>query len=49
MVAPERKDYCERALYAQLRGWHLGMMKFRKEGLLLPFGASTALFNVPNP
>lgn len=48
-LAPKRKDYIERALYAKLSGWSPGMLKFRNEGPLLPFGAPTALFNIPNP
>jgi hypothetical protein len=48
-LAPKRKDYIERALYAKLSGWRPGMLKFRNEGPLLPFGAPTALFNIPIP
>jgi hypothetical protein len=48
-LAPKRNDYIERALYAKLSCWRPGMLKFRNEGPLLPFGAPTALFNIPNP
>ncbi|PMD57810.1 uncharacterized protein K444DRAFT_653762 [Hyaloscypha bicolor E] len=48
-LAPKRKDYIERALYAKLSGWRPGMLKFRNVGPLLPFGAPTALFNIPHP
>ena len=47
--SPERKDNLERFLYSQPPGWRVGAFKFRKEGILLPFGASKALFTVPNP
>ncbi|KAH8790926.1 hypothetical protein F5882DRAFT_427554 [Hyaloscypha sp. PMI_1271] len=47
--AQKTMDYIERVLYAKLSAWRPGMLKFRKEGLLLPYGAPIALFNVPNP
>jgi len=48
-LSPARKDYYERFLYFQLPGWRVGAIKFRKEGVLQPFGASIASFSVPNP
>lgn len=48
-MAPERKDYLERALCAQLPGWRVSKMDFRMNGILLPFGSSKKLFDTPNP
>ncbi|KAH8787232.1 hypothetical protein BGZ57DRAFT_939940 [Hyaloscypha finlandica] len=47
--AQKTMDYIERVLYAKLSAWRPGMLKFRKEGPLLPYGAPIVLFNVPNP
>ena len=48
-LAPERKDYLERALLTQPPAWRVCTMKFRKDGLLLPFGSSRQEFDTPNP
>ena len=48
-LAPERKDYVERALFAQPPAWRVCTMKFRKDGILLPFGSSRQEFDTPNP
>ncbi|KAI0683256.1 hypothetical protein BC835DRAFT_1311141, partial [Cytidiella melzeri] len=48
VLAPTRKDYLDRYLFA-LRGPHrLGDMHLRKTGVLLPFGVSTSEFTEPN-
>ncbi|KAF2258559.1 hypothetical protein CC78DRAFT_426128, partial [Lojkania enalia] len=49
MLAPERVDYLDRALYnmpARMRG---STLKFREDGILLPFGASREEFSIPDP
>ena len=48
-LAPERKDYLERALLTQPPAWRVCTMKFRKDGVLLPFGSSRQEFDSPNP
>ncbi len=48
-MAGERKDYVDRALYKMPPGWRAGMMKFRYDGVLLPYGASCREFDTPNP
>ncbi len=48
-MARERKDYVDRALYKMPPGWRAGTMKFRYDGLLLPYGASRREFDTPNP
>ncbi|KAF1994316.1 hypothetical protein P154DRAFT_586027 [Amniculicola lignicola CBS 123094] len=48
-LAPERVDYVDRALYKQPPGMRAGTYKFREDGILLPFGASRADFDTPNP
>ncbi|KAI9875688.1 MAG: hypothetical protein M1830_008116 [Pleopsidium flavum] len=48
-LAPERKDYVDRALYTQPPAWRVCTMKFRKDGILLPFGSSCKEFDTPNP
>lgn len=49
MTAPSRNDLVERMLYCQPPGWRVAKMKFRQDDMLLPFGASRAEFDVPNP
>ncbi|KAF8860575.1 hypothetical protein BDZ45DRAFT_619601 [Acephala macrosclerotiorum] len=44
-----RMDHVDRALFRQQPAWRIGMMKFREDGILLPFGASRHSFNKPNP
>ncbi|KAF2470499.1 uncharacterized protein BDR25DRAFT_325695 [Lindgomyces ingoldianus] len=49
MMAPERVDYVDRALYRQSPAIRMGMYRFRVDGVLLPFGASRKDFDTPNP
>ncbi len=44
-----RMDHVHRALLNLQPAWRVGMMKFREEGILLPFGAPRQSFNQPNP
>lgn len=48
-MAPQRRDYVDRALYKMPPAWRAGTMKFREDGLLLPFGVSRRGFSTPNP
>jgi Domain of unknown function (DUF4470) len=48
-LAQERKDYLERMLYNKPPAWRVCTMKFRKDGILLPFGFSRRNFDTPNP
>ena len=48
-LAPERKDYVDRALLTQPPTWRVCAMKFRKNGILLPFGSSCKELDTPNP
>ena len=48
-LAPERKDYLERALLSQPPAWRVCTMKFRKDGILLPFGSFRQDHDSPNP
>lgn len=49
MLAPGRRDYVDRALYTQPPAWRVCTMKFREDGILLPFGSSRKGFDIPNP
>lgn len=49
MLAPSRRDYVDRALYTTPPTQRVGIMKFRKEGILLPFGSPFDDFNTLNP
>lgn len=49
MLAPERVDYLHRALCNQPSAMRVATMTFRKDGILLPHGASRDQFDVPNP
>jgi len=49
VLAPSRKDYPERALYGQSPRWRICTLRFRSDGILLPFGASREEFDIPNP
>ncbi|CAI7630431.1 unnamed protein product [Penicillium discolor] len=49
MLADKRVDALHRALHAQPRYWRLSTMKFRHDGILLPFGCSRKEFDTPNP
>ncbi|KAI0406420.1 hypothetical protein F4802DRAFT_95860 [Xylaria palmicola] len=47
--APERTDYVDKALCTMSNSARMGMMKFREDGILLPFGQSRESFTYPNP
>lgn len=52
MLAPDRnfwKDYVDHVLFNLPPAWRVGMMKFLKDGILLPFGSSREDFDTPNP
>lgn len=48
-LAHSRRDYRDRAMLRLPPSWRLAKLRYRKEGVLLPFGASSERFNVPNP
>ena len=48
-MAPERKDYMERYLFAHPPTQRLGALRFRQDGILLPFGHSRSAHSIPNP
>ncbi|KAF7867297.1 hypothetical protein EAF04_005380 [Stromatinia cepivora] len=48
-LAPSRRDYVERALYSKPPAWRFCAVRFRTDGILLPFGNSRKEFNTPNP
>lgn len=48
-LAHSRRDYRDRAMLRLPPSWRLAQLKFRKGGVLLPFGASFENFTVPNP
>ncbi|KAJ5189293.1 hypothetical protein N7491_005621 [Penicillium cf. griseofulvum] len=48
-MAPKREDELHRFLYAQPQYWRVSSMKFRSDGILLPFGCSREAFDTPNP
>ncbi|KAJ5959627.1 uncharacterized protein N7479_006777 [Penicillium vulpinum] len=48
-LATKREDSLHRVLYAQPRHWRISTMKFRRDGILLPFGCSRKEFDTPNP
>jgi hypothetical protein len=48
-LADDRKDYVERALLMKTPGQRVSIIQFRKDGLLLPFGAPRQKFDTPNP
>jgi hypothetical protein len=49
MLARERVDYLDRALYNQPPTIRVATVTFRKDGILLPHGASRERFDTPNP
>lgn len=49
MMAPHRIDYLYRAQYHRPAAWRVSFLKFREDGMLLPFGTPRELFNTPNP
>jgi len=48
-LAPEKVDYRERAMLQWPPGRRMVDMHFREEGILLPYGCSSAAFDKPNP
>ncbi|TLD18871.1 extracellular exo-polygalacturonase [Venturia nashicola] len=48
-LAPQRKDHVDRHLFSQTPTQRLCFMKYRRDGILLPFGSSRQSYNVPNP
>lgn len=48
-LAPERKDYLDRALFVQPPARRACTVNFRKDGILLPFGSSRRNLDTPNP
>jgi hypothetical protein len=48
-MAEHRQDYVDRALFRLPPPWRLAHMRFREDGVLLPFGAARDEFNTPNP
>ncbi|KAH9908637.1 hypothetical protein F4778DRAFT_776922 [Xylariomycetidae sp. FL2044] len=49
VAAPERVDYVDGVLCVKSPTAKFGMMKFRQDGILLPFGQSRRTFVIPNP
>lgn len=50
MLSPERADYRDRWYYKDASpSMRLAKRKFRRDGLLLPFGHSRTDFDIPNP
>ncbi|KAI1736358.1 hypothetical protein F4680DRAFT_461244 [Xylaria scruposa] len=47
--APSRVDYVDRAILVQSPSMALGMIKYRNEGVLIPFGQPREAFIIPNP
>ncbi|KAF8963740.1 hypothetical protein BDZ97DRAFT_1758356 [Flammula alnicola] len=45
--APSRRDYRDR-MYSRLRPHRVAFQEYRRFGIILPFGAMNAHFNVPN-
>ncbi|KAE9989949.1 hypothetical protein EG327_002091 [Venturia inaequalis] len=48
-LAPHRKDYLDRHLFSQTPTQRMCIIKYRRDGILLPFGNSRKSYNVPNP
>lgn len=48
-LAPSRRDYRERRYMCLLPAHRLSQERYRTDGILLPFGASRAQFDTPNP
>ena len=46
---PAMKDYVDRVLLKKPPAWRACAMKFRRDGLLCPFGSSREEFDTPNP
>lgn len=48
-LAPERKDHLERCLFNFKPSQRVCFLKFRQDGILLPFSCSRSAYNIPNP
>jgi hypothetical protein len=48
-LAQQRVDYLDRHLYSLPPASRMGMVKYRTDGILLPFGQSRSEFVMPNP
>lgn len=48
-LAPQRKDYVDRHLFSQTPTQRVCLMKYRTDGILLPFGNPRKCYDVPNP
>lgn len=48
-TAPKCRDYRERTMFAQFATHRLCSHKFKKDGILLPFGQTRELFDTSNP
>ncbi|XHG09041.1 hypothetical protein AWENTII_012120 [Aspergillus wentii] len=48
-LASSRTDFRDRLMYRLPPSWRLAKLRFRKDGVLLPFGDSREDFTVPNP
>lgn len=49
MLAPERRDYIDRAMFTRPPAMRVCTTRFREDGILLPFGSPRTNFNTPNP
>lgn len=49
LLAPERRDYRERQMYAQAPEFRFSQQSFAENGILLPFGHSREPFDLVNP
>ncbi|RWA06465.1 hypothetical protein EKO27_g8646 [Xylaria grammica] len=47
--APSRVDYVDRAVLVRSPAMGLGMIKYRNDGILVPFGQAREAFVIPNP
>lgn len=48
-LAPQRKDHVDRHLFTQTPTQRVCFMKYRRDGMLLPFGNHRKSYNIPNP
>lgn len=48
-LAPERRDYLDRGLFRQPPGQRVATLRFRHDGILLPFAARRDEYDTPNP
>lgn len=48
-LAPERRDYRDRAMFTKPGHHRVAAIRFREDGILLPFGCSRDTFDIPNP